>query len=65
MSLSNKHFERMAKAFRNNRPPDLEGLKYIEAWECWNALISEFCLMAEEENPRFDRIKFGKACGED
>jgi len=47
--LTRKHFRKIAKMLKN--------------WEVCPAFIQDMAHLLEEENPRFDRLKFLEACG--
>lgn len=68
--MTRKHFEQIAAALRDTKPPKPGADKShywaaryaseVKRWEIVVERMTEFCA---ESNPRFDRERFQRACG--
>jgi hypothetical protein len=61
MSLSKRHFEELAKDIRTLTNSDMRFQEQRN--EAFSLFIDGLCYYFRQENPRFDRDKFIKACG--
>jgi hypothetical protein len=57
--MSRKHFEALAEVVRNLRQ---EAARHDSDWICIDAVASALAKMAYQFNPRFDRMRFLRAC---
>ena len=59
--MTRKHFNRLAKIMAEHRPINVFGdvSPCIKVWEWILDDLVEFC---QEENPRFDPVRFRDAC---
>jgi hypothetical protein len=59
-AMTKKHFIEIAKAFKDERPGRNWDLNKLVMW---NQLVVAMCAVFARENPRFDTVRFIKACG--
>jgi hypothetical protein len=57
--MTRKDFERIARVFPINNPPQDASYDTLELWQ---ALLDDTCIALQEMNPRFDEAHFRAAC---
>jgi len=63
--MSKKHYIKIARVLNGLKPvkTDLESVNcYGMRLNQWDKLVERIAEIFEEDNPRFDKIKFYKAC---
>lgn len=59
--MTKKDYELIAKVLRMQKPASKEKAPYLHFQ--WETIVAQFSLELEENNSRFDRSRFLKACG--
>lgn len=59
VKMQRRHFEVVAKAFSDSRPPDVE----VAELRGWYAAVRAVGYRLSLTNPQFDRERFEAACG--
>lgn len=62
--MSRKDYVRIAQALRDARPldPPTDDYKYGYL-RAWNVTVESIAYELAQDNPRFDPVRFRKACG--
>lgn len=60
--MQRRHFEIIARTLKEAQP-EHNGMGTHEAYLSWEKVVEAFCVMSKQQNPRFNRDRFLKACG--